>query len=360
MRQLRLVMFWILRWIDDSVLAFARVGAMGRRGRLIQLIEQADGSFVLTRRDKRGKPTEIGSRLRLDGGELVSSSAVPEGPSVLAGSRAEVFLAPSRFVFRELELPARAADFLDGVVREQIDRLTPWRLGDAAYGWSAPAKLDENRIVVTIAATTRASIASLADALTRLRVSALVMSTGTDDAIGSAAGVRIFSQQSSAHFRVRRWRLTLIAGLGLSGAMAGAAVAAWLVLGSDLDFQRQSLLHEIAAREDALSGDPTSAPERALAALRQKKHAAPPDVLVIESLSRALPDTAYLTDLRIEDNKLQIAGLAGDAPGLIRQIEQTGHFSRVRFTAPTTSSPDEHGERFHLEANVEPVLTVTP
>ena len=76
--------------------------------------------------------------------------------TVLARSRVDAVLASSRFVFRPLELPRAANPFLEGVVRAQIDRLTPWSASDAAFGWSAPADVGSERIALTVAATAQA------------------------------------------------------------------------------------------------------------------------------------------------------------------------------------------------------------
>ena len=76
--------------------------------------------------------------------------------------------------------------------------------------------------------------------------------------------------------------------------------------------------------------------------------------MVLEEISRVLPDTTYATELRIVGDKLQVVGLTQDAPSLIRLIEQSPQFARATFFAPTTRGQNEPGERFHIEANITP------
>ena len=73
--------------------------------------------------------------------------------AALSGSRIELVLRSDRFIFRPLELPNRANEFMPGIVRSQIDRLTPWNPADAAFGWSKPVEVGGEKMIVTIAAT---------------------------------------------------------------------------------------------------------------------------------------------------------------------------------------------------------------
>ena len=92
----------------------------------------------------------------------------------------------------------------------------------------------------------------------------------------------------------------------------------------------------------------------AIELLAQRKQTTPASVLVIEALSALLPDDTYATEVRIDGDKLQIVGMTRDAPSLIQLLEQSPHFSRAAFFAPTTRAPNEPGERFHIEAKIKP------
>jgi general secretion pathway protein L len=84
------------------------------------------------------------------------------------------------------------------------------------------------------------------------------------------------------------------------------------------------------------------------------KEGAPAAVLMLEALSRALPDAAHLTEFRLESATLRMTGLTKDAPSLIAPLEQSGQLADVRFSAPTTRDADGASFRFHIEARVQP------
>ena len=88
--------------------------------------------------------------------------------------------------------------------------------------------------------------------------------------------------------------------------------------------------------------------------LAKRKQTSPSSVMVLEEMSRVLPDSTYVTELRIERDKLQVVGLTQDAPSLIKLIEQSPQLSRATFFAPTTRGQNEPGERFHIEAHITP------
>jgi general secretion pathway protein L len=350
MNALQPMIAWLSRWIDDVASALLRIGEIVRFNRKVQLVEQSDGGFLIQTANKRS----VGAPLRIEEGQFVGPVSA-KTRAILAGSQIEVILKASRFIFRPLELPSRANEFLDGVVRAQIDRLTPWSQRDAAFGWSAPSPLGADRMIVTVAATAVATITPIVKALAHRRADAISVST-VSDASGANPPIMVFAQRAGAELRMRRLRRKLIALLIVTCVATGLGASASIVVGNDLDAERMGLERKIAERHAALISGRGSIADEAVAALEARKRATPAGVIVIEALSQTLPDDTYLNELRIEDGKVQIAGLTRDAPALIKLIEQSQHFTHATFFAPTTRAPTDSGERFHIEAHIEPVF----
>ncbi len=117
----------------------------------------------------------------------------------------------------------------------------------------------------------------------------------------------------------------------MSGLAFTVSLGAWLIVGAGGDARMADLQNRIAERRSQLMNRHGPAAEEALKGLQARKRASPSAVVILESLSKTLPDDAHLTELRIEGGKVQIAGSAADASALIRLIEQSRQFTQATF-----------------------------
>src|SRR5262249_10534337 len=128
----------------------------------------------------------------------------------------------------------------------------------------------------------------------------------------------------------------------LSAVLIAAAVSATLsltlagIIGERLDEQQQELSAKVSERRAALRAASVSSDGSARSVLERRKRETPSNVVALNALSQLLPDDTYVTELRIERDKLQIVGLTQDAPSLVKLIEQSPHFAHATFFAPTT------------------------
>jgi general secretion pathway protein L len=263
-----------------------------------------------------------------------------------------LILRPTRFMFRPLELPKRAAEFLDGIVRAQIDRLTPWTVGEAVYSWTPPTEAGNERIQLTVAATARAQVTPYVQALADLGAASIVVSTVPQDAVAGANPLKVFEQQTRGSFEITRIRRILMLVLAAAAATAVISIGVSSIAADSLDSEQQDLSSQISKRRAAMRlGQDGGSAQRML---ERRKQTTAASVIVLEALSKVLPDHTFVTEMRVEGGKVQVTGLTRDAPSLIRLIEQSPHFERATFFAPTTQSPGEPGERFHIEARIKP------
>jgi len=346
---------FVARWIDTVAAGIVGLLTSFRTRKSVQVTEEDDGTLVISaagRDTPSGRPFE---RVRIVDGQIVSTNP-GNVEAMLRGSHAELELKAARFLFRPLELPLRATEFLDGVVRAQIDRLTPWNASDAAFGWTQPAAAGTDRMVVTVAATARTRVQPLIDALTGAGAESVSVSTATPN----AAPIRVFDQSARGVLDVSKVRSALVALLLAVGLLAGGSLSAAAVYGFKLGGEQEELTRRITERRAALrvgreGGKQSASPLRML---ERRKYQIASSVIVLEVLSQILPDHTYVTELRIEGDKLRVIGITRDAPALIRLLEQSSNFTRATFFAPTTKGPSDPGERFHIEAQIEPVFAL--
>ena len=344
------------RWIDcvatTIVALFDRFGSRRR----VQLVEEKDDIFtvhVLGDAKSADPPVD---RIRIANDSLVDALP-PTLAALVRGSHTELVLLPSRFLFRPLELPKRAAEYLDGIVRSQIDRLTPWTANEAVYSWTPPVDAPNDRIELTIAATARAKIAPYLRAIADLGAASVAVATAAPNAGANAAALRVFEQRARSAISVARIRSILAVVFVLSALAAAVSFGIDAVGSNRMDADQQELQRKIAAIRMAMRGGLDHAGGTALQRLAQRKQTKPSSVIVLEALSRALPDHTYVTEFRIEGEKVQVVGVTQDAPSLIELIEKSPNFSHATFFAPTTRTAGEPGERFHIEAHINPVFS---
>lgn len=319
--------------------------------RVVRLIEEDTGGFAV---ETAGKPDNFPARITFAGGML----SAPNLASMFKGSRVEIVLKPTRFLFRPLELPGRAADFLDGIVRSQIDRLTPWGASEAVFGCSVPIKSGADTITTVIAATPRKVAMTYVEAVFGFHPAAVAVCT--DVAERNAGRVTVFEQKARGHLDVVRLSRLLLIALGVAAAGALACVVVGAYVANNLGAQESELARQISQRRAAIRAGSDDGDRSLIAALERRKYETPASVIVLDALTQVLPDHTYVTELHLAGNKLQIVGITRDAPSLIRLIEQSQQFTRATFYAPTTRSASDPGERFHIEARVEPRNTPNP
>src|SRR5258705_114710 len=108
------------------------------RRRQILLSEAADNTFTARLASARNGPALPDVSFRLSRGRP-SPSLPADWEAAVRGSRVEILLTSGQVLFRSLDFPKQAGDVLDGRIRAQIDRLTPWSAEYLGFCWGPAA-----------------------------------------------------------------------------------------------------------------------------------------------------------------------------------------------------------------------------
>jgi general secretion pathway protein L len=343
------------RWIDAVASTFAIMLDGVASPRVIHVTEGETGEFVIETIESSPSTSKQECIQIVEGQILHPPEAMK---AVLSGSHIELRLRPDRFLFRPLELPSRADEFMHGIVQAQINRLTPWNPADAAFGWSTPVEAGPERIVVTIAATALNFVKPYVRALADFGGAAsIAVFTTLPDAHSAGSRIKVWEEKVHETLEIGRIRQALVIVLVAAFMFTGTALGVDYIARANVKAQQNQLERQIADIRGAAND--TRKNKRSIATaqriLEKRKIESSPATIVVETLARILPDNTYVTELRIEGDKLRITGITRDAPALVGLIEQSGRFKRANFFAPTTRSGSDPADHFHIEATIQPL-----
>ncbi len=261
---------------------------------------------------------------------------------------------PKSFVLhRDLNpIAIESAPFIDAFARHHIERITPWKSADTYFGVStqrlegAPQRLAVS--VHVVARSLLADIIAFVNGLNPSRLRLLLPDTHSPEPII----VPVYDQN---HRRV-----------AVRKTVQGAVIASFLLIGlrllyfpwqlNSLDEETATVEHGITEIRSALAaqahGSADGLTDGDLQTLRGK---APRAVEILENMSAALPDDAYLTSFHLGADQLNISGISARTSELVPALEKSRHFVDVSFAAATTRLEDGGGDRFHLSMRVAPI-----
>lgn len=244
-----------------------------------------------------------------------------------------------------LTLPATVKADLAQILRFEMDRRTPFSADDAFFSYDilpgGPAgKLP---IVMTVVAKT-----AISELLARLAPLGIAIRQVT---VAGASGLPVSGNLLPAQ-GVGNGRQRLITRFGVAAMIllvVGVLYSVWQdsedvvsALRQDMANLRKTIEQVEATRSEI---------ERLRAAsdfLSERRRTSPTVTHMLADLTRVLPDDTWLTQLSMQDDKLQIAGYSAAAAGLIGKVMQSPTFHAAQFRSAVTQDASVGRERFEM------------
>jgi general secretion pathway protein L len=330
-------------WVEE--LARVVEPLVGRRAAPVDyaLVQEGD-RFVCVRGGRKGSK-EVGS---IGAGASVEADLLKR----LKGQNVELRLDPDLVLDKKLTLPTAGQQYLDAILRHQIERLTPWAADHVAFDYvvDTTEPVPEGQVSIRLVATARETVNGALAELAGLGIKPRSVGTAAD-ALDHQSPVNLQDDSRTE----RRSSLRRAVGVGL---VATAAVI--VILGGLQTFELVRLSQESAdvqaaveARRrviaEAVARTTTSDAYRALAA---RKAAAVPMVVLLDELSKIIPADTYLTEISVDGEKLRVNGNSAEAPALIQILEDSPMLSEAAFGAPTTRNEKGTGDSFQIVAKI--------
>ena len=301
--------------------------------------------------DRSGRGAAVAEPLSLQDAVLAAAELAAGRPDVPIGVR----LPLAGCFVRTVELPAAARTDAARILELDLERSTPFKLKDIYTAvrideTSPPAagKLKARQLIIK-----RERIDPILQAV---RAAGLpVAFADCWDETGNAPLPVDFLAAGSTDAKGPGRLLTLpvvLAGLAALLAVTGVYLAIARYESALESLQARVAQTRTQAATVRRAFDSSDAALAELNRLQEAKLAQIPVVEVLDELAKLLPDTVWVSDLRLEGETLDISGLAGSGSKLLPLFERSKLFAEASLTAPLTFDQQEDKERFSLRVRI--------
>jgi general secretion pathway protein L len=339
-------------WRDELRGLLPERGLLAGAARTI-VLAQVEGGFQIAEDGAGRRPAAAaGPAPVLSRAQALSRLAqmAEAGAATAAGIR----LPLGQCFVRRVELPTAARREVGQILEFDLERATPFKLKDVHTahvvegGTGAGGKL---RITQFIAK--RETVDPLVADVEAAGLEVAFVDCWQDQP-ASGRGVD-FLRQSAPHAAAGRLvtPLRALGALALLLAVAAVAIAVLRHEAALADVQERTARMRVQAAAVHGMLERSNAAVAGLARLQKMKLEQTPVMEALEEMSRLLPDSVWLTDLRLEGDTLDISGLAKSGAALLSLFERSPIFADAALTAPLTFDQREDKERFSLRIRVK-------
>lgn len=264
-----------------------------------------------------------------------------------SASRVDVLIAESALFVRQVTLPKAARSRIRQVLALQIEQHVPWKSDEIFF---TPLRITSTdvggKISIDVAFLPRTKLDEISGHLEEKGLTIRRVLVEMD----CETGTQLKGLPGAVPKTIDRATVINLAAAALVVLLGVAAVIS-------INGRRARELEEIArltatARSDAVL---TSEYEARLEALDERRaflleaQSRREPLEVLNALSRALPDTAWLRELRVSGESIHLQGSASNASSILALLDDQPFLENVEFASPVTRDPNG-AERFDLTA----------
>jgi general secretion pathway protein L len=252
---------------------------------------------------------------------------------------------------RQVTLPLAAEPDLHDIVRNEIDRQTPFRPEQAYFDFVVVERTpDSQTITVEIIVAKRAAVDNVVAFAAR---NGWGLKRATVEGAHSDR-INLFrfiprATTSAVHSRIALALAVCAAFLG--GVALERSYTRLQASATTLDSAVSELRKK--AREAKDLEAELQRQQLQLTFLEKKRKDVPSPLDVLSVLTSSLPDDTWLTEAQITKREIRISGYSGDASAALAALNRSPRLSNARFTSPVTRDSERERDRFNATVDIK-------